>query len=255
MQALPSCIFPESRMIYGIHPVTEALRVRRRVLRHLYYKNDSDSAAILRARELAAQAQIATSATDADELARRAGGGQHQGLVLDCGELPKLALREWLATAVPYATLVALDQVEDPQNVGGIVRSAEFLGAQALLVHRAHRAPLSAAASKASAGSLEFFPVVEVGNLAQTLQSLKKEGFWIVGTALDETATDYRKLQPPAPRVLVLGSEGRGMRRLTRERCDEVVYVPRRGTVESLNVNVAAALLLSQVLDQGLRAT
>jgi 23S rRNA (guanosine2251-2'-O)-methyltransferase len=233
-------------MIYGIHPVTEALRAQRRVLRTLYFREGGTSGAIDVARELARHAGVDTRAVDADELQRRVASRQHQGLVLDCGELPKFALKEWLATASADATVVALDQVEDPQNVGGILRSADFLGAAALLVHRSRSAPLSAAASKASAGALERFPVIEVSNLAQSLQTLKKEGFWIAGSALDESAKDYRSVVIATPRVLVLGSEGSGLRRLTRERCDEILYIPRVGTVESLNVNVAAALLLAQ---------
>jgi len=246
--------FPESTMIYGIHPVIAALRTRRRSIQQLYYKTSVGSDALNPVLELAREIGVPASTKSGEDLQRLAGSRQHQGFVLECGELPKLSLGEWIATAPPHPTLVALDQVEDPQNVGGIVRSAAFLGAAGLLLHRAHRAPLSAAASKASAGVLESYPVIEVGNLAQALTKLKKQGFWVVGAAMDEAAKDYRQLDLPAPRVLVLGSEGKGLRRLTRERCDEIVFVPAVGNVESLNVNVAAALLLSKLMDQGLRA-
>jgi 23S rRNA (guanosine2251-2'-O)-methyltransferase len=234
-------------MIYGIHPVTRALEARRRLLRALYYKQGvADNAAVGEAVRLASGIGLDTFAVSGEELGRRAGSRQHQGLVLDCGDLPKLALREWLSKADPQPTLVALDQVEDPQNVGAIVRSADFLGASAVLLHRSHRAPLSAAASKASA---------EVGNLAQALRELKKRGFWIAGAAVDEDAKNYRQVELPPPRVLVMGSEGRGLRRLTRELCDEILFVPRRGRSDSLNVHVATTVILAQLMDQGLRAT
>jgi 23S rRNA (guanosine2251-2'-O)-methyltransferase len=243
-------------MIYGIHPVTRALEARRRLLRALYYKQGvADNAAVGEAVRLASGIGLDTFAVSGEELGRRAGSRQHQGLVLDCGDLPKLALREWLSKADPQPTLVALDQVEDPQNVGAIVRSADFLGASAVLLHRSHRAPLSAAASKASAGALEYFPVLEVGNLAQALRELKKRGFWIAGAAVDEDAKNYRQVELPPPRVLVMGSEGRGLRRLTRELCDEILFVPRRGRSDSLNVHVATTVILAQLMDQGLRAT
>ncbi len=236
-------------MIYGVHPVLEALRAQRRHLRALYYREGSDAKTVERAIELAQGCGIAAYGLANEDLHRKSGSRQHQGLVLDCGELPKLALKEWLATAPAESTLVALDQIEDPQNTGGIARSAKFFGATALVLHRSRSAPLSAAATKASAGALESFPIVEVGNLAQALRSLKKEGFWIAGSAIGEKCRDYRRVDVPRPRVLVLGSEGSGLRRLTRERCDDLLYIPRQteeaGGVDSLNVSAAAAVFLA----------
>lgn len=234
-------------MLYGINPIQAALRHQRRQLRRLYVRAADASPRLLETVELAATAGVETREVDADELEKRAQSPQHQGLVLDCGELPKMSLKEWLATAPDRTSLLALDQIEDPQNLGGLVRSAAFLGAGALLLHRSHRAPLGAVASRASAGAMEFFPVVEVGNLANALQQLQKEDFWILGSALDEESTDMSRYSPPARWVLVMGNEGRGLRRLTRERCDVLLHVKRRGEVESLNVNVAAGILLQHL--------
>ena len=133
----------------------------------------------------------------------------------------------------PRSLVVALDQVEDPQNLGGIARSAAFLGADALILHRAHSAPLSPAASKASAGALEFFPVIEVPNLSNALQTLQKENFFVYGAALED-AVDYREVDRADRAVLVLGSEGEGLRSLTRKalRPTRLHPTPRAGDGE-----------------------
>lgn len=235
-------------MLHGINPIEAALRAQRRELRRLHVRRGETSARVAEVLELARGAGVEIRETDADDLERRSQSAHHQGLVLECGELPKLALKEWLATAPAEARLLALDQVEDPQNLGGLIRSAAFLGASALLLHRSHRAPLGAVASKASAGAMESFPVVEVGNLDNALRQLKKEDFWVLGAALEEVATDVGAYAPPNRWVLVVGNEGRGLRRLTRDRCDVLLSIARRGEVESLNVNVAAGILLARLL-------
>lgn len=235
-------------MLHGINPIAAALRARRRELRRLHVRVGEASSRVAEVLELAHEASVEVRQTDAHDLERLAHSPDHQGLVLDCGELPKLALKEWLAHAPATAHLLALDQVEDPQNLGGLIRSAAFLGASALLLHRSHRAPLGAVASKASAGAMEAFPVIEVGNLDNALRQLKKEEFWVLGAALGENAADMADYDPPARWVLVMGNEGRGLRRLTRDRCDVLLSIARQGDVESLNVNVAAGILLARLL-------
>lgn len=235
-------------MLYGFLPVAEALRQKRRQLDRLYLKSGISSARIKEILQLARAAQVPYEEKSAHELSKLAKSRHHQGVVLQCGPLPLLALDEVLAGAGTRSLLVALDQIEDPQNLGGIARSAAFLGADAMIVLRAHSAPLSAAASRASAGALEFFPVVEVGNLSMALLSLADAGYFLVGAALEE-AIDFHEVQAREHCVLVLGNEGGGLRKLTRKRCEMLVQIPRvtRGEVEmeSLNVNVAAGILLS----------
>lgn len=233
-------------MLYGIAPVAEALRQGRRELRRLYSKEGKASPRLKLVLQEARRQGVPVEERSAHDLASLAGSRQHQGAVLDCGELPLLDLDEFLENAGPRSLVVALDQVEDPQNLGGIARSAAFLGADALILHRANRAPLSPAASKASAGALEFFPVVEVSNLSNALQALQKENFFTYGAALED-AVDYREVDRADRAVLVLGSEGDGLRSLTRKRCDQLVFIPRRGQeMESLNVSVAAGILLAR---------
>jgi 23S rRNA (guanosine2251-2'-O)-methyltransferase len=235
-------------MLYGILPVAEALRQKRRQLDRLYLKSGIRSARIKEILRLARAAKVPYEEKSAHELSGLAKSRQHQGVVLQCGPLPLLSLDEVLAGAGTRSLLVALDQIEDPQNLGGIARSAAFLGADAMIVLRAHSAPLSAAASRASAGALEFFPVVEVGNLSMALLSLADAGYFLVGAALEE-AIEFHEVKARERCVLVLGNEGGGLRKLTRKRCEVLVQIPRvaRGEVEmeSLNVNVAAGILLS----------
>jgi len=235
-------------MLYGILPVAEALRQRRRELNRLYLKPGKSSARLKEILRLARAAGVRYEEKSGHELSGLAGTRHHQGVVLDCGALPLLSLEEVLAPPQTRSLLVALDQIEDPQNLGGIARSAAFLGAHALLALRAHAAPFSPAASKASAGALEFFPVVELPNLAQALRRLAKEGYQVIGAALED-AVEFREVRPAERCVLVLGSEGGGLRQLTRKRCDLLVKIPRISSapaeMESLNVNVAAGILLA----------
>jgi tRNA G18 (ribose-2'-O)-methylase SpoU len=129
-----------------------------------------------------------------------------------------------------------------------MVRSAAFLGARAGLLHRSKRAPISSAVSKASAGAVESFDLFECGNLADALQRFDKAGWRIIGSALDDGAIPLDELAPGGPAILVMGNEGRGLRPLTLKRCTELVMIPRRGHAESLNVSVAAGILLNQLL-------
>ncbi len=236
-------------MLYGITPVLHALLSRRRRLERLHVKEGRPSPRLKEILDLAAAIDLPVTESSVHDIGLLARTRQHQGVLLECGELPPVDLGEFLG-GLPEgpACLLALDQVEDPQNIGGLVRTAAFLGAAGVLTLRAHAAPLSAAASKASAGALEFFPVIQVGNLAEALQRLRREFWFVVGTALDEDSVDYRGLEPPARLVLVVGSEGAGLRPLTRKRCDALVRIPGRPPAESLNVTVSAGVFLSRYL-------
>ena len=249
-------------MLYGIEPVLAALKQGRRTLNRLYHKPGKLSPRIQEILKAARRRGIETEERSVHELGNLARDRHHQGVVLDCGPLPTLDLEEFLERTEPlpaHTLLVALDQVEDPQNLGSITRSAAFLGAHGLIVLRARSAPLSAAASKASAGALEFFPVVEVPNLSTALQQLQREDFFVVGAGVEE-AVGYRSVRPPARCVLVLGAEGAGLRQLTRKRCDQLVKIPQAvassggeetsPAMESLNVGVAAGILLAHLQPQ-----
>ena len=146
--------------------------------------------------------------------------------------------------------LVVLDGIEDPRNLGACLRTAEAAGAEAVLIPRHGSAPLSAAAAKAASGALERLFVVEVANLARRMQWLREQGVWLSGGVGDAAAMDYTQVDYRGPVAIVVGGEGRGLRRLTRERCDHLVRIPMAGGVPSLNVSVALGILLFEARRQ-----
>lgn len=238
-------------MLYGITPVQAALRAGKRSLRRLLVKEGRPSPRLREAIDLARGRGLPVEARTVHEIGRLARTRQHQGVLLECDELPPLGLEEFLG-GLPEgpASILALDQVEDPQNLGGLIRTAAFLGADAVMTLRSRSAPLSPAASKASAGTMEFFPVVRVANLSEALQRLRREFWTVIGSDLGSDSVDYREVEPPERAVLVVGAEGSGIRPLTRKRCDHVVRIPGNPDVESLNVTVSAGVMLARLLQR-----
>ena len=195
--------------------------------------------------DAARRAGVPVRRTSSEEVAGLAGGARDQGVAVSIRGAPALAepdldRRDWGHRAVA----VVLDGVADPRNLGGIARTAEAAGAEALVLRRRRGASVTAAAVRASAGALLYLPVAEVANVPRALARLKSAGFWAVG--LDEAAeTSIGEARPPAgPLALVVGSEGEGLSRLVREACDELVSIPMAGSVASLNVAVAAGVAL-----------
>jgi len=213
-----------NQVIYGRQPVAEAERGRRRVLR------------VWRAPE-----------TDAFELERLCGSPDHQGVVAEVEPYPygdpKGLLRE------ENALLVALDQVQDPRNLGAVCRSAEFAGASGVVVPERRAAAVTAVACKSSAGAVEHLQVAHVRNLADWLADAKAAGFWIWGADAEAEAAPW-SVDLKGPTVLVLGGEGKGIRPRVAAACDGLLAFPRGGEVESLNVSAAAAALLFEAVRQ-----
>ena len=191
-------------------------------------------------------------------------GAVHQGLALEVRPLAPPSLADWLdrldldetaetaETASGRPILLALDQVSDPHNVGAVLRSAAAFGARAVLAPRHGQAPETGALAKAASGALDVLPYIDAGNLARALASLKKRGFWILGLA-GEAERDLAAADPGGPLVLVLGGEGKGLRRLTREACDLLARLPTRPPpgpvrIDQLNVSNAAAVALYELL-------
>lgn len=229
--------------LYGINPVEEALRQGRRTLHRLYFREGRPSRRLDALRHLAAARGVPVSEEPGARLEHRCGSAQHQGAVLACGPLPVGDEHDALARARrPGALVLALDQVTDPQNLGAALRNAAVFGLDGAVVPRRHSAPLSAAASKASAGRMEALPVDEVANLPRFLEACRRAGVWVAGTAAgSETALpDFR---PPRPLVVVMGSEEKGLRPLVAARCDYRVAIPAPGG-GSLNVASASAVVL-----------
>jgi 23S rRNA (guanosine2251-2'-O)-methyltransferase len=226
--------------LYGIHAVEAALKNPARQLRRLLL---TDNAERRLAAAVAARAVKPQRAAPRD-LDRLLGPDTvHQGVLLETELLPEPALDEVAERAGSGGPLVVLDQVTDPHNVGAILRSAAVFGASALVMTRRHSPPLSGALAKSASGALEVVPVVLVPNLARALAELADMGFWRLG--LDGEADALIDDQPLAQRTaLVLGSEGRGLRRLTRDLCDTLCRIGAAGSIASLNVSNAAAVAL-----------
>jgi 23S rRNA (guanosine2251-2'-O)-methyltransferase len=175
----------------------------------------------------------------------------HQGVLAEVIAMDPWAESQLLAAVQAAANplLLALDGVQDPHNLGACLRTADACGVLALIVPRDRAAPLNATARKSASGAAETTPVVTVTNLARSLSLLKEAGLWIVGADADGPHT-AAQVDLTGPRVLVMGAEGRGLRALTRRHCDWLARLPSRGAVESLNVSVAAGMLLYEALRQ-----
>ena len=236
-------------LICGINPVLEALAAGTRHFDRLLIVKGLRNQRVSEAVARASQQGIPLRFEARETLDRMAGGLSHQGIMAVVSAKPVIAMDALLAEAREPALIVVLDGVEDPRNLGAIVRTAEAAGADGVLLPERHSAGLSETVSRASAGGLEHVKVARIGNVAQALEELKARGIWVVGfdAAGQERwdAIDYRR-----PVALVLGGEGRGMRRLVRERCDHLASLPLFGHVGSLNVSVAAGIALYEVIRQ-----
>ncbi|HEU4974668.1 MAG TPA: 23S rRNA (guanosine(2251)-2'-O)-methyltransferase RlmB [Baekduia sp.] len=221
-----------SRLLYGRNPVHEALRARRRPVRRVW-------ATASAAREPWLSG-VPVTVVEAGEIAERAQTDAHQGVCADVAPYPYADAGPMLAAEAPL--IVALDEVQDPQNLGAIARTAECAGATGLVLPRHRSAEVTPAACKASAGAVEHLPIARVRNVSDFLVEAKDAGCWIYGAAADGVA--YTKPDYAGGVVLVLGAEGRGLRPRVRKQCDQLVALPLRGQMESLNVSAAAAALL-----------
>ena len=240
-----------SDFLYGILPVLGALSHRRRKLDHLYLKQDADSSERLREiRVLAEQHRVPLSEVPVKKLEEMCPNAVHQGVVLRCGALPFSSLSDLPQSAEgQYPLIVVLDQIEDPHNLGAILRTCGFFKVSGVVVPQDHTSGLTAVVAKASAGVSEWFPVISTPNLARFLQEQKAKGFWVIGLAGDATES-VADFVPDRPLILVLGNEGKGMRRLSRKHCDWLVSIPGNPEVSSLNVSNAAAVVLFHLQNQ-----
>lgn len=233
-------------IVYGINPVLEALRAKRVTAIRVSHRADDRVAVLLRQAE--AQGVTVRRVTPAD-LDRLAGGAVHQGVVADVDAPKALGIDDLIAQATGAPLLVVLDGVEDPHNVGAILRTIDAAGGHGLIRQSRHAAKLGGAAAKASAGAVAHVPVAEVVNIARSLETLKEAGIWTVGLAGDATKS-YHDIDLTLPTAFVVGAEGAGLRRLVRERCDWLVSIPMAGHVQSLNVSVAAGIALFEAVRQ-----
>jgi 23S rRNA (guanosine2251-2'-O)-methyltransferase len=237
-------------LIHGINPVLEALRAGRVVGLTVSRRADRRLQDVLR---LADAHGVSVEYAELHELDRRAGLRTHQGIVAEVRPAREHTVESLVQAADGPALLVVLDGIEDPQNVGAILRSVDASGSHGIVRQARRAARLDAAAARASAGAVSHVPVATVVNIARTLEALKALGVWTVGLAADAPLS-YDDVDFTLPTAVVLGAEGAGLRRLVRERCDRLAAIPMRGHVGSLNVSVAAGVVLFEALRQRRRA-
>ena len=233
-------------IVYGINPVAEALRAGRIKALRVGDRGGARIAELVRAAERAGVSVRRVSTTDLDRAAR---GGVHQGVIAELREADALDVSDLVAGARGAPLIVVLDGIEDPHNVGAILRTVDAAGGDGVIRQSRHAAPLDGAAAKASAGAVSHVKIAEVVNIARALEELKDAGVWTVGLAGDAPKR-YDDVDLKLPTALVLGAEGNGLRRLVRERCDWLVSIPLLGQVQSLNVSVAAGIALFEAVRQ-----
>ncbi len=235
-----------AQRIAGRIPVLESLRAGKRQARRLFLLRGAKGLDAIRE----AAAGIPIEERPRAELDQLAAGTQHQGVVLEATALPLLTLEGWLEKPLPPDAVIAvLDEIEDPHNFGAIVRSASALGAHGVLFGKRRAAPISLASCKTAAGAMEHMDLVEVTNIARGLEQIKEAGFWVAGFDADAPQTLW-EADLSGRVALVIGSEGKGIRRLVGEKCDYHLRIPIDGPITSLNASVSAALALAECLRQ-----
>jgi len=233
-------------IIYGINPVLEALRAGR--VKELRV-GDRGGDRLRQLLEAAGEQGVRVRRVPPEALDRESNRGVHQGVVADVAEVASYSVEDLVRGASGPPLIVVLDGIEDPHNLGAILRTADAAGVDGVVVQSRRSAALGGAAAKASAGAVAHVRIAEVVNIARTIEELKELGVWTVGLA-GEASTPYDAIDFTVPTGLVLGAEGTGLRRLVRERCDHLAAIPMQGHVGSLNVSVAAGITLFEAIRQ-----
>ena len=233
-------------IIYGINPVLEAIRAGR--VRELRVGGRADDR-LKQLLALAGERGVRVRRVPADALERDSRSGVHQGVVAEIEDATEYSIEEIVSGASAAPLIVVLDGIEDPHNLGAILRTSDAAGVDGVVVQSRRAAARGGVAAKASAGALAHVRIAEVVNIARAVEELKEAGVWTVGLA-SEAPDSYDAIDLRLPTALVLGAEGAGLRRLVRERCDRLASIPMRGHVGSLNVSVAAGVVLFEAVRQ-----
>jgi 23S rRNA (guanosine2251-2'-O)-methyltransferase len=239
-----------TRHLVGFHAVIARLRQHAGSVQALYVDSTRRDARMRGLIERAKAAGLALHAVDERRLQSMAGHDRHQGVVAVIeGDLPHVTLDDVFDDLAEPALLLLLDGVTDPHNLGACLRSADAFGVQALIVPKDRAVGVNATVAKAASGAADTVPVISVTNLARTMRDLKERGVWLIGTDADAQESLF-DVELGGPVAWVLGAEGSGLRRLTKELCDRIVGIPLAGAVSSLNVSVAAGICLFETRRQ-----
>lgn len=241
-------------VLVGRNAVTEALKSGRGINK-LWIASGDREGSVSEIAALAKERGIVVQYVERAKIEALAGGHRHQGVLAYVAPVPYAELDDILKAAeekgeAPF--LVLLDELEDPHNLGALLRTADATGVHGILIPKRRSVSLNATVAKTSAGAVEYVPVARIGNIAQTLKKLKEKGFWVAGADMDGEKA-YYEADLTGPLVLVVGSEGRGMSRLTKEACDFIISMPMVGRINSLNASVAGSILMYESMRQRLQ--
>ncbi len=241
-------------LLYGRNAVRETLAARRRTLKDLFIASGSPKGGILdEIVQLAEQSHTPVSYVERHVIDKRLRDVNHQGVLLEAGAYPYVDLQDCLQCAAERqepVLLLLLDHLQDPQNLGSLLRTAEIVGVHGVVLPGRRAAEVTPAVVNASSGATEHLLITVVNNLAQTIQKLQQADVWVVGVENDERAFAFDRVDLNMPLALVVGAEGSGLAHLTRERCDFLVRLPMRGTITSLNAAVAGSIILYHAWQQ-----
>jgi 23S rRNA (guanosine2251-2'-O)-methyltransferase len=238
-------------IVYGRHPVLAALQGERAVNKVWILRDLQNQALVAEVRQLAREKGASVQLVERPKLDALTLDANHQGLVVSLAAASYVELEDLMSLALesPHPALLMLDGIEDPQNLGALIRTAEGAGFQGVIIPNRRAVGLTPVVAKVSAGAVDRVPVARTGNLSQAAEALKARGFWLIGADADGETLPW-ELDMRRPLVLVLGAEGKGLSRLLASRCDHRVRLPLAGELESLNASAAGAVLMYEAVRQ-----
>jgi 23S rRNA (guanosine2251-2'-O)-methyltransferase len=239
-------------ILYGFHPVSEALRAGRRTVEEIYLSGKADGQRRQQLKKMTAERGIQTQTLSEEALARKCGSHGHQGIAARTSVFPVSdfdASLTRIANTGDHPFIIVVDSVQDPHNLGAIIRTAVAVDAHAVIIPKDRAAGPIPSVSKASAGALEHMHVIQVTNLARALDALRKTGLWIIGTEMS-AASSLFSCDLKGPLALVIGGEEKGLRPLVKKKCDRTIAIPQSDKIDSLNAAVAGAVVMYEAFRQ-----
>lgn len=244
---------PALEILYGVNPIQEMLRSGRRRCHEIVLSEGRRASTVEELVEIAKERKVRVSTLPKGDIQRIAGTDRHQGVIARVDPFPYAVLEEMVTTTLATSEktfFVVLDGIVDPQNLGSIIRTAHLLGVQGIILPKDNACAVTPAAVKASAGAAEYMMIAQVTNISNTIRYLQENGMWTAALAAEGEKSIYDHDFTGYHLVLVLGSEGKGVRRLVREKCDFLLHIPMQGNIDSFNVSVAGALVMGEAVRQ-----
>ena len=230
--------------VYGKNTVNEVLNNNKKVYKAYIYEDFSDRNIVSELQKRNIKIEF-MSKRELDKIEK----GNHQGIILDIPDHQFLSLEEMLSKITGEPFIIILDHLEDPHNLGAIIRTCEAAGVDGIIIPKDRSVDINATVMKVSSGALSNVSVCKVTNINNTIDELKKRGIWIIGTVMEE-GVPYDSIDYNIPLALIIGNEGRGLSHLTKELCDFKVYIPMKGKINSLNASVAAGIMIYKIVEK-----